>query len=697
METFGNLPFVKLVFPFVAGIISAFIWALPPHIAAISLGLFASIFLLPFIFPRNLRLNTIANFSVLLLFFFLGWFVSGQSLKAQNEKVSQALSNEGLFLLKCVEPAQEKLPSLKIEAILLKAIYSSHKVMVKEGGIVIYLKKETVVPKVGELFFIKGKLLELEEPENPRQFNYKAYLNQNGIFYQTFISQQNHIFNTGVYQLSFIDRFIVNFQFFLRDLFRDNIQEKRALGVTEALLFGYKNDVSKELKSSYSRTGTMHILAVSGLHVAIVFLIFAKLLGFLKFGKYQVLLKTVLILLFIWGYCLITGMVPSIIRAGLMISLVIIGKAINRHAPVLNAMSFAAFIILLINPLWILNIGFQLSFMAVTGIVLIPPHIEQKFNPKARLLKPVWQLLVVTVSAQVATFPLTIFYFNQFPNYFILSNLILIPLTTLVLYSGIAMIFCCKIPLLLGLFASLTEGLVSFSNWIVTAIDALPNSVTEGLKLSAIQVLLLYFMIIGVMILLKWKSKLSLFVTLLCATFFTGLRFFDIAEKRREKCIQFFKVPYQNVILISNGSSSVVLYDSSKNTTSSLMFYIQGWLIEHRQGQVKAFFELEKIKTARLVIPEMNLFIAEGMLFFYGKILNFIPENVVNSKISKHFFTPSQLRMVSKLEFLARDTVYLGYEKGLYLHKKDHNYGPNYQNCVIKNIPVVGYTKLIIK
>ena len=210
----------------------------------------------------------------------------------------------------------------------------------------------------------------------------------------------------------------------------------RNFAVVTALVLGMDDYLDNDTRKEFSSAGAIHILCVSGLHVGVIYMVLNALLFFLKRNKYARALRSLILLIGIWFYAMLTGLAPAVLRAATMFSFVIIGTGIKRKAGVFNSLTVSAFILLLFNPFLIYNVGFQLSYAAVIAIVAIQPTIYQIWQPKNKIADNIWGITTVSVAAQLGTAPLGLFYFHQFPNYFIITNLIAIPLATLILYAG---------------------------------------------------------------------------------------------------------------------------------------------------------------------------------------------------------------------------------------------------------------------
>jgi competence protein ComEC len=680
MSVLKQMPFVKLIIPFVFGI--SLVTAVP-QVGAYALLPLILVIVLYFIFSlyrTSILAKRFAGLSILLVFLCFGsWLSHNKDPKNQKQNLEKA-GLSGLYLIRISEIPQIKLKTVKIQARVIGRILDGKMMKANEFAL-FYFDKKISVPKPGDELIVKCTFKTIPEPENPYQFNYKRFLRWQGIYYQSFIRNPNSVLKTGENKASLFQNLSYNGNQYLKKLFHKNIKDSTALGVTEALIFGYKEDLPKDLVESYSRTGTLHVLAVSGLHVAVVFLMLANFLWFLDKRRFGVWLKTGIVIICIWVYCILTGMSPSIIRAGLMISIVLIGKALHRQTNIFNTVAFSAFLILLINPFWILNLGFQLSFAAVLGIVYLQHYILPLWVPPNWFMRQVWNILVISICAQIATFPLSLYYFNQFPNYFLLSNLIIIPLTTIIIYTGIGMVVFSKLSPLLLPFSWLTEHLVILTNYMVTRIEKFPFSFIDGVKLNTIQLCALYICIGCLIFWLVNANKKGLISALICLTLIISIASFDKLRLQKQKHLVIFNIPNQNALLASDGRKSLLISDNLKS--GKQMFYMRGWLIQNRLWPINKEYDFNGMDTMKIRVSEMNLIIDKGVLFFKGSKLNLSCNTLGKFTGTKSHILPIYFNWKSIYADNMCDTVYIGQHKSKRLQKKVKYFLSKYHNCVI--------------
>jgi competence protein ComEC len=220
----------------------------------------------------------------------------------------------------------------------------------------------------------------------------------------------------------------------LLDRLHTIVPDRQSYAVAAALMFGYRNELDDTLMQSFRNIGAAHILAISGTHFAILFGMLYFLLSFIGNSRKGRLIKQLILLPFVWGFAFLTGFSPSVIRAALMLTIWGVGEAFASRSFSLNTVAVAAFFMLLFYPLYLFDVGFQLSFMAVIAILLINPYLTKLYESKNPLIQYGWGLCCVSVSAQVGVLPLSVYYFHQVPVFFLLTNLFLLPLAAALLF-----------------------------------------------------------------------------------------------------------------------------------------------------------------------------------------------------------------------------------------------------------------------
>ncbi len=288
-------------------------------------------------------------------------------------------------------------------------------------GTMVYVPNALPMPGAGQLLLVKGNLQSVAPPLNPHEFNYKDYLATQGVHYQLFVKQAAAVSTPQVF--SFWQRTAIASRRYLLEVVSRFIPDPQATAVVQAMVLGQRSSLDSSLRQAYANAGVMHVLAVSGLHVGMVFGLVYMLFPFMRRQWWQRLLWLALVLAILWIYAWLTGLAPSAQRAAAMFTIIAISKAIRRRGNIYNSIALSAFILLLWNPVLLRQVGFQLSYLAVIGIIYLQPRIKEWWEPKQLLTKKFWELMSVTLAAQLATFPLGLYYFKQFPTYFFIGNL----------------------------------------------------------------------------------------------------------------------------------------------------------------------------------------------------------------------------------------------------------------------------------
>ncbi|MDZ7845920.1 MAG: ComEC/Rec2 family competence protein [Owenweeksia sp.] len=353
--------------------------------------------------------------------------------KLMPHHLHEAPQMEQAYLLQLQENPQEKANSYGTRARLLATTDGK-----SSANIMLYLQKSTAAAHLqyGDRLLVHTTLNELSPPKNPHEFDYKNYLNLKSIYYQAYTDSSSWQLESRGHGVA-----LIAFSKKLRNRLL-SIIDRWQLGpkkeaISKALLLGYRYDIDDDQLKAYASAGAMHVLAVSGLHVGIVYLMAFYALSFLTQVRYGKVSRTGVLILLLWLYACLTGLSASVVRAATMFTFVAIGTSFKRNTSVYNTILSSAMLLLLIKPTYLFEVGFQLSYAAVFGIVWLQPKFESLWRPGNWPLRQLWGITTVSLAAQLATFPLGLYYFHQFPALFLLSNLMVIPLVTVLMYLGI--------------------------------------------------------------------------------------------------------------------------------------------------------------------------------------------------------------------------------------------------------------------
>ncbi len=570
----GEVPFVRLLVPMVLGIISGRFFA---HALMFDWGMGVCLITLCLFLFLLLRYKRFSLFRItwifgLIIHVFLCIFcfrLTAYNSERCDPNRFNLLKSDLLVLRVENEPKLSK-RNIRFEAEVI-GVFNQQHIKHSSGKILITLEADSgkkFVPDYGDILLIPAVFHTLEPPYNPGEFDYKLFMENRQIYFQSFVKgNQFRVLaqNTGnsviSFALSLRRKLIIKYNTYLPD------QDAAALAST--LILGYRADLNKDVIEAYSKTGTMHVLSVSGMHVGIVFLILSFLLRLMDKNKVLVLVQIFLITTAIWFYSLISGFSSPVCRAALMISFLLIGKALNKNQNSYNLIAISAFFLLLYYPYYLFDVGFQLSYLAVCGLVYFHPKLYQSLYIKNKIVDYAWSYCALSLAAQLATFPLGLYYFHQFPLYFLLSNLLIVLPVTIIMYAGI-LLLAIPFNFLLIPLGKFLSGLINFTNDILFRIENLPLASLSGIWLSSFQLLLLYSLILTFVFWSKSRQKIVVFVAMaLSIILFMSVSLDQILNLRREELI-FFSLRQKSAIAYLKRGKCIVLadLDSSDRTFS---------------------------------------------------------------------------------------------------------------------------------
>ncbi len=495
-----QMPFIRIIIPFILGIIYAAKTAIytSEHLIILfgtGLSLFVFKKISHAILP-NFKEGIFLNYG----FFMLGIICqSNQNYLLHYKHYSE--SNQAYLCVQLTENPRKNNFGYKAEALVLYGLNGNQTKNEVSGKLLVNFKdtQNNIIPVYGDQIIIKSSFQEFSLPKNPGAFNYKNYLAQKGIFYQVFVPTNGFVFS-GLNQGNYFIKKVIRLQNYIKEVLQKNIHNPGEIAIAEALLYGYDKDISDEVTTAYSKTGTLHVLAVSGMHVGMIFMLLSLLLKPLEKRQKGKLVVALLNLFGIWAYSLICGFSPSILRATVMFSFVIIGKQIQRGGNPFNSLAASAMLLLMVNPLLIYNVGFQLSYAAVLGILGFYPKLYLLVSFRYNWADEIWKIIAVSIAAQVLTLPLSIYYFHQIPNYFLMANLVIIPLSSIIIYLGIALLFISPFPILAIWLGKLIGGLIQLLNAIAIWIADLPGAYIDQLNWNEITLVLVYAIILFIIL-----------------------------------------------------------------------------------------------------------------------------------------------------------------------------------------------------
>jgi competence protein ComEC len=446
---------------------------------------------------------------------------------------------EQAILVRIDEPLTEKEKTYKT-ILSVKSMVLIDSNISTSGKILVYLKKEKNVSKLkyGDLIWIKKPLQNITNSGNPGSFNNQQYQSFQQIYQQVYLTEKDYI-KTNKNEANKLKKTVFQLRDFTLKVLKQNLSNKNGiLGIAEALLIGYKNDLDSNLTQAYSKAGVVHIIAISGLHLGLIYGMLLWILNRIPFVHKNEWIKALILLGCLWMFSLMTGASASVLRSAVMFTCIIIGNVMNRKASIYNSLAASAFLLLCYNPYLLWDVGFQLSYLAIIGIVWLQKPIQNLFSPKNIILLKIWEMSSITIAAQIITFPICIYYFHQFPNLFLLSNLIAVPLSTIILFAEIFLVIFYKISFFAKLISIFISNAIEFLNESIIQINKIPFSIWDNIYANAWSTIFLYgFVVFGLCWILQHHKhffKLSLFCSLL---FLSNHAFAEILSLQQHRLI----------------------------------------------------------------------------------------------------------------------------------------------------------------
>ena len=500
-----KIPFFRLIIPFILGVIYKINFTFPANYLSIAFIVSLS-FTITYSYYYNKKTDYHKRW-IMGLLVSVTLFLSGSAITFIQTQSNSSFSKSNIFIGRLIEPTKETKKSIKVILEVTHHKMDSVWFPCKEM-VIIYTKKDSLskLLKYGDLITFDTHFKTIKNSGNPDEFNYKKYLANKNIYFQAYLDTKNwRLLANNQGQLVYSTAYKLREK--LLEIYKSKDITGDEFAILAALTLGVKDYLSPEIMQTYSASGAMHILAVSGLHVGIIYLILNSMLFFMKKNQILKYIQPIILIISIWFFALITGLSPSVTRASIMLSFIIIGNASGRRPSVFNSIAISAFLILLFKPLAILHVGFQLSYSAVLAIVYFQPKIYRLWNPKYKILDKAWALTAVSIAAQIGTFPISIFYFHQFPSYFFITNLIAIPAAYIIIFLAVGLLIFNFLPLISDILTFLLDWTIVILNYFTSWIEKLPFSSISHISYSFIETIVLYLLIVSITLLIFSQNK----------------------------------------------------------------------------------------------------------------------------------------------------------------------------------------------
>jgi competence protein ComEC len=523
--------------------------------------------------------------------------------------------------------SQEKENLWKVEAEVQAVQHENESWVPRSGKVLLYFSKKNYDKpfQYGDVLLIKGNPEVLKEPANPGEFDYRKFLTYRKTYHQHFLREGGAV-KIGYEPSSTIVSYSIMAREWADRALKENVHGEQEQATASALVLGVTDGLDNDLIGAYAATGSLHVLSVSGLHVGIIYwlilLIFRPLNKTTK-GKWVLAIFSVLVL---WGYAFVTGVSPSVLRAVTMFSFVALARPWGQKTNIYNTLAASAFCLLLYEPYLVMSVGFQLSYLAVVGIVYLQPKLSGLWEPRAWLWDQVWQITCVSIAAQAATVAIGLLYFHQFPVYFLFSNLFVIPISFVVLVLGIVVVLVSFFAPVAAALGFLLQWTIWFLNYGIFKMEALPWSLIDNVYISTFQCWVLMGAILCTVFLFELRRTSYLTAASVFILIFAAVQWIHFHENINQKKFVVYNVSGHSAWDVMHNGQVYFFSDSAlMNDRDKLRFHIRPNRLRNGVGEIydgRAQAFVRELKGCRLIVwNELKILQLKGKEFT-------LPENL---------------------------------------------------------------------
>lgn len=666
---FQKIPFIRITSFFMVGILLNNYFVFDKHLIAIILAITLSLLIL-FWHNSNYTAIQIQNLLISASIVFSGVFYADKAA----EKLLPTFSQKDYYIAEVCQRPAEKTKSFQT------ILQIQNKVLAKPEKVIVWFSKENFDSTIttGDQLILMGKPQEILNMGNPFEFDYQKMMQKKGIYFSMFLANGSYLKTKNHY----------NRVKYWSEKIRDNLiaklsssrLKKEELSVVAALTLGYRAELEPETIDYFASTGAMHVLAVSGLHVGLIYIILGFLFSGIKQTKFGVFIYPALLIIFLWSYAFISGFSPSVQRATVMFTFIIAGNVLRRPVNIYNSLTASALVLMLNNPNVLFEVGFQLSYMAVFGIVLIQPKLGQLIEVKNKLLKALWDLTTVSFAAQLATFPLGLFYFNQFPNYFWASNFIVIPGATMIIWVTFAFYISGFLPVIPDLISQFLYWITAFMLKLLKILSELPHALTEGIIINQQQVWLLYGLIFSILTYIFLKKKRWLFLSLIVILFFQVTEVYSNFKLINQKIVYAYN-SRSNLIHLINGRNNYLVLpycDSIPDTDIRIVQNVQNHL-NLAKPVIVCLKHTHEFKSEDIIIEKKNI-------QFLNSTIEFTSPEYLKLRKSENLILKIQKTNGNKLE-IVKTAITMGSSAKNKNEIDEFNFNTKLQGAFVIHLP----------
>ena len=629
---FTKFPLTRITISFISGIIVAYNYEILPKYIFLLLFITLLAFVTTYLFSKRQQSNPLFfGLSTFVLALFIG--LTTQIIHTESYQEHNYIHCNSLFDTnhQLIVTVREKLRSSNYNdryIVLVKKIDSTK----FTGRIILNIRKDSLkLPfEIGTPLQFNCTISENGIAKNPNQFDYGKYLKNKQIYAQIYAE------NSEIKTSSIIDKNAWYYASILRTKILRNLEKnkfhKTELNVAAALILGQQQDISPDIIRDYQYAGAVHILSVSGLHIGFVLLFVSFILKPFPNTRNGSFIKLIIIVISLVSYGIIAGLAPSVVRSVVMFSFVAIGMYLRRSTNIFHTLLVSMLLILLFEPSFLFDVGLQLSYIALFFILWLQPLLAEIWKPKNKIVNYIWEILTVSFAAQIGAFPLSIYYFHQFPGLFFVTNLVVIPFISLIMGLGVLVMVLAAFDYVPLYLSKSLEWSIFILNKIINSIASIKQFIIQDIPFNWYLLISFYLLIISTIIWIKKPNFRRLVLTLIS--------------------VLILQMTYFETHWIIQNQKELVIFNSKKNT-----------LISERKGEnVTLFKKGKELKNQAINSYLMGNFSElkaikklENLLFFNGhKILILDSLGVYPKKINPDVLVLTQSPKIN-LERLFQD------------------------------------------
>ena len=558
-----QFPLARMTIGFLTGILVAYYFKPTPSFVFELLFIASCVFVIAYFFSKRNAANAI-YFGLATYFLAFGIGASTQIIHTDSFQKSNYIHEKSIF-------DKPHLISVAIKEKLRSSAYNDRYIVLvnqidgkkKSGRILLNVQKDSLNHsfEIGTHLQIKGSLYQNSPAKNPNQFDYGKYLENKQIYAQMYADASD------IKMGSIMEKDIWYYTAKLRTKIIRNLEKthfnKAELHVAIALILGQQQDISPEIIRDYQFAGAVHILSVSGLHIGFILLFVTFILKPFPNTRRGSFIKLIIILLSLSSFGFMAGLAPSVLRSVTMFSFVAIGMYLRRSTNIFHTLLVSMLLILLFEPSFLFDVGFQLSYVALFFILWLQPLLSQLWMPKTVISKYFWDILTVSFAAQIGAFPLSIYYFHQFPGLFFVTNLVIIPFLSIIMGFGV-------LVMVLAAFDTIPLFLVQFLEWsifilnkIINSIASLEQFIIQDIPFNWQLLLSVYVLLIATIIWFKKPSFNRMVLAMLTLIVFQITYFQTHGTVQNQMELVIFNTKKSSLIAERNGENITVYANDS--------------------------------------------------------------------------------------------------------------------------------------